>query len=523
MLRSASLAALSLLAVLVAACGGGSGSGDVDPATAVPRGAIFYLEVSVRPEGEVRESALDAAGKVLRTADPEAKIRELVDKAFAEGDDTDVSYERDVEPWLGERAGLWVSDRLDDNGDPGVVGIVATTDADKAQSAIEEGRKRNGEPPTTKRSHAGVDYQVDEDGFAYAVTDDFVLFGDEPELEQTIDATKGDSLADEDRYRDAIAGLDDNRLAHFFLDLKRVIDLGVRGEPGAAEQLRQLESLFPLSQLPPLGGAFLADGDRLAIDLVMHAASEDVLDRLGALGGGAGRSPLLGELPGDSWAALAAPKMGENLRRTFDQLAGAVGGSVVTEQLRREYGVDLERDVFSWMGDTAVFVRGDSVNELDGGLVIGVTDEDRARDAFGKLVGALQKAGGVRARPIRVPGAESAFAIRQPSMPAPIVFARGGDKVVLTYGEDAAVQALDPATKLADSDVYREAADALGNEVDPSILVSVPVIDSLVQSAGAADADWEQLRPYLETLTVFAIGGKREGSSALSRIAAGLK
>ena len=99
-IRAAALAA----ALLFAGCGGGGSSGEGDPATAVPADALFYAEAVVRPEGSQRDDALDAAGKVLRTDDPEARIRELLRDAL---DVDDFDYESELQPWLGERAGLW--------------------------------------------------------------------------------------------------------------------------------------------------------------------------------------------------------------------------------------------------------------------------------------------------------------------------------------------------------------------------------------------------------------------------------
>src|SRR5688572_2761676 len=88
-LRSAAL--VVLLAALVAACGGGSG-GEGDPATLVPSDAQFYAELVVPPEGSQREDALDAAGKVLLTDDPEAEIREFLQRTHE-----DFDYDRDFE------------------------------------------------------------------------------------------------------------------------------------------------------------------------------------------------------------------------------------------------------------------------------------------------------------------------------------------------------------------------------------------------------------------------------------------
>ena len=130
----------------------------------------------MRPEGDQSDDVLDAAGKVLRTDDPEAKIRELLDKAFKDSENPDTSYEKDIEPWLGEKAGVWVSGV--DRKDPGYVAVVATKDTEKAQEAIDEGIKDEG-GTIKERSYEGVDYQVDEDGVAAGIVGDFFTVGTE--------------------------------------------------------------------------------------------------------------------------------------------------------------------------------------------------------------------------------------------------------------------------------------------------------------------------------------------------------
>ena len=83
MSRAVLLALISVLCVAASGCGGSPASGGDDPAGAVPANAAFYAEATVRPEGDLRDDALAAAGKILRTDDPQAEIDELVAKAFA--------------------------------------------------------------------------------------------------------------------------------------------------------------------------------------------------------------------------------------------------------------------------------------------------------------------------------------------------------------------------------------------------------------------------------------------------------
>jgi hypothetical protein len=520
MIRAASLAALSLLAALVVACGGGAASGDADPASAVPAKAMLYAEVAIQPEGELREDALDAAGKVLNTPDPEAKIREFLDKALAEEGETDLDYDRDIKPWLGERAAVWLSTRLDDEGDPSGAVVVDVTDADKAMDAIRAGAKDEGRK-LTDGSHNGVDYLVDEDGDAAGVVDDeLLLIGPEAEVKSSIDAQKGDSLAEADRYKEGVDALEDERLAHFYMDLRTLFRLAMQSEPND-EDFQAFQQLIPIDKLPPVVGSFQANGERLALDVAVRGDSLKDLGPLAA-GWGGGSTDLLKELPGDSWAAFGTPNYGETLKQTLNAYAGMLGGPAMKQQLKNQYGIDIDADVLDWIGDVAFFVRGDTMQSLDGAAVIQVTDSGKAERGFTKLVGLLQAAGGVKARPVNVDGADTAFSVSSPDLPKPIVLARSSERVVIAYGGEAAKAAFSPSKKLGDSELYSAATDALG-DVDPALLLSMPAVVKLVEALGATDPSFEQARPYLDAYDVIAYGIEGGDDGGRFRFVAGLK
>ena len=503
--RIAWLVAAALALFLTACGGGGAGAGGADPASAVPRDALFYMEATVRPDGDLRSDALDAAGKILRTEDPEAKLLELLDTA------EEFDYERDVKPWLGERAGFWASARLDENDEPGVAGAIAVTDREAAEEAITASRERDG-LQARSRSHAGVDYKVDRDG-AYAFVDDFVLFGDEPELKRTIDALEGDGLADHEQYQTATEDLEGERLAHFYVDTRRLMELAAASDP---QQAQALKALIPFDRLPPVAGAFLADGSRLTVDVQAELPPGSGA-QLGPLVG-AGGSPLLEELPADVWGAQAMPRVGETIRATLGGFAGAIGGAAI----ERELGFDLERDLLSWVGDAAMFIRGDSVESIEFGVVLGVTDKAASEGAFGRIVGALRSRHRVNATPVEVDGAEIAFQWAGPA-PKPLVLARGEDKVVVTSGVAAAEDALSPDEELGDTELYERTTDLLGDDADPSFVLSMPGLVQLVDASGDAGAEWQQAKPYVEAFDVLALGGSADGGDARVRFVAGLR
>jgi hypothetical protein len=513
MLRATALVALSLLAALVAACGSGAAAGDADPATLVPPSAMAYVEVTVRPDGDLRGEATDAAGKALHTGDPEGKIRGLIDKALAE-DNRHLDYDKDIKPWLGQRIGFWFGTRLDRDGDPGGAALIATTDPDAALDAF---HKTSEAGHLTNRSYEGTDYEVDKDGVATGIVKDFLVTGPEPEFKQVVQASDGDSLAGADRYRKNLDQLDGNRLASFYVDLARAIELGQKADRGA-QDLSQLQSLLPFSKLPPLLGSFSADGDRLAVDVALKPDSANALGGLTGLGGA---SSLVGDLPGDSWLAFGAPKYGQQLDAMLNQMTGVFGGAA-RQQMKQQYGIDIDEDVLSWIGDVAVFARGDSPATLDGGAVIQVTDRDKATKGFGKLVGLLQAAGGVRATPISIKGADTAFAVKDSTTPKPVVLARSAEKVVVAYGVPAAEQAFSPSSKFGGSDVYGRAKDLLG-DVDPSLVLALPNVLRLVDASGEADADYARAKPYLEAYDAIALGYDGGSNGGRVRMVAGFK
>jgi hypothetical protein len=472
------VAALSAVVVLAAGCGGGGASGEGDPATVVPSDALLYTEVVVRPEGALRDDALDAAAKVLRTGDPEAEIRSLVDRAFE-----DFDYERDVEPWLGDRAAVWVSRNARDD-DPGLF-VVAATDTDEARTSLERSPRT-----TTERSYRGHEYLVDEDEVAVGVVDDFVAVGREENYRRTLDAAEGDSLAESDEYADAVDALEGERLAHFWVDLPALLGM------------HELARVVPLDDLPPLVGSLTADGSRLAVEVRLRGS------RVSVLGGAS--TPLLQELPGDSWAAAGSAELGESLREAIDRFAGGIGGLAIRRQVREETGLDLDRDLLDWIGHAGIFVRGTTPETLDGGLVIQATDDERAADAFGRIVGAAQVKAEVRAEPIDVAGADQAFELRTPR---PVVIARGSGRVVVTTGRAAAEAALGFRDRLGDTDLYAEAEELVGME--PGALVSMPQLLEL--------AELREAEPYLEAYSVLAAGSVVDGDEVIGRLAAGLR
>ena len=172
------------------------------------------------------------------------------------------------------------------------------------------------------------------------------------------------------------------------------------------------------------------------------------------------------------------------------------------------------------MGDFGVFVRGTSVAELDGALIVETKDEA----ASGRFISALERLaksqgqGAVQIGPLDAPGGGKGFTATGPEIPKPIhVFQKGG-RVVFAYGDAAASDAVNPANKLGDSADYTAARDSLGDYDISFFLLTKPILD-LVESTGAAtDADWQKAKPYLEPLNALVGGTSGDGDSLRSAV-----
>src|SRR3954471_6582936 len=134
------LSLLAVAALVLPACGGsGSSSGSTDPAGAAPATALVYGNVAVRPTGDLKDSVDAAATKILNGADPGQKIQQGIDQALSQAN---LNYDDDVKPWLGERAGFFLTS-ISRSSAGGAV-ILDSKDDDKATSTIEKALKDSG-------------------------------------------------------------------------------------------------------------------------------------------------------------------------------------------------------------------------------------------------------------------------------------------------------------------------------------------------------------------------------------------
>jgi Protein of unknown function (DUF3352) len=496
---------LAVLFGLVWGCGGGSGSGgDADPAKVLPARTTLYLEATVRPDGEQGDNASALLGKVLRTDDGPAKLQQLFDDAISE-DTNGATYERDVAPWLGQRIGLAVVMRS--GAEPGYIAAIATKDADKAADFV---AKQSQTDNAKKRTIAGVDAYLDEDTYT-GVAGDYVIVSDTAaDFRKAVKAEEdGGGLTTVDRFTSARDDLPEERLGALWLDPSRFAELAAAGTGGDAVANSILKSAF--GGLKPITAVLTAGKDTATIET-----------RAGGAFATASASEILKSLPGDAWAALGSADVGKGFEQALAKFGGGIGSAVVAQQVQQATGLSLRDDILSWIGDVAVYVKGESMADIRGAVVIEATDADKAAAAIPRLIGAARQQLGAPFSPVALTGADQAFSAPLPDGPGPVVVARADDRVVLALGEATAKAALSPDSTLGDSGLYDRAADALDGFAPSLIAAAAPALE-LIEDSAAGDPDFAKAKPYLETLDLAAAGSKRDGDAVRTRFALKVK
>jgi hypothetical protein len=509
-----SLAAMAAAgAVLLGAAGCGSSAGSssganagVDPAASLPASAPLYVEAQLRPEGDLKANVDAVARKVLRTNDPGQKVVDLLDRALNAKAGTD--YKADIEPWLGNRAGLAITALGAGGARPDVVAAIASNDDGTAQAFLDKEQAGN---PTTQRDYRGVTYRVDaRQDLAAAVVDHAVLVGTERGFKAAVDATRGDELADAPEFKRAREAVGTDGFGFLYVDPSRLLDVALSRAGGTAG-----------AQGPMLKGLLAGSGTR-SIAARLDVASDALRIDAAALGlktgAGAGDGPgAAAAVPADAWLSLGVGDVGGAVRRALAQAtqggAGAAGGldpGIVLQQLKGQLGFDLEKDLLSWMGDAAVFVRGTSMADLDGALVVHSKDPAASRRAIGELRRLLATFG---AKPGALHGGAGAdgLSLQVGSGHTTIEIAARGDRFVIAYGPRALDAALNGGgATLGGTQAFKTVAGLLGG-AKPSLFVDTPAVVRFIGSLAGSSPSFAKAKPTLHAFGPAAAGVSSDG------------
>ena len=558
-LATACAVALACLASALGGCGSSKSSAtNADPAGAVPAAAAVYAGATVLPSGAQKTAAEDVGRSLTHQSDPYLRLTALLQTPGSPR----LDFKHDIAPWLGEHAGVYLSSLgsssslltplADDllhgstaspypfaSGSAQGAIVLDTSDADKAQSFLNSQAAHAG---AHKASYKGVSYQATGGGLAFGLIDRFAVIGSEAGLHGVIDTTLGAaSLVHEGGYAKLLAAAPPQTLAHVYFN---PADAGssqstparaAAAGTGLSGVLRLLAGTRQSNiSLVPAPSSLSIDADSLTSG-TGHAAE-------GLLSSDPEAARALNELPGESWLALGVGHVGAGLAedvqglQSVTSLGSALGGSSgegasvsggfglkpLLESLTtplKLLGADTaqaKHDFASWMGSAGIFATGGSLLELKAAVSIESKDPSLSRAAVGKLAAELRKAGW-STTPASIPGTDAAVGARVSGLPVVLEIANGTDssghtRFVLGLAEASVEAALNPPNTMSEATTRQAAATALGEGIQPSLILDFPTLLSLFEGIGLTESpELSPLVPYLRSATTLAGGGHALG------------
>jgi Protein of unknown function (DUF3352) len=501
------LACVAVPAAILAGCGGGGGGSSVDvgPAAAVPANTPIYLDATVKPTGTAESNAKAALGKVLDTSDPGGKIASLIEDQ-AKSDGHPINVQQDIEPWLGEKAGIFFTSLGDDS--KGAF-VVETTNP---SASLAFAQKASGDTATdpAPQTYNGASYQVDksEPDQVFGTVGNFLVSGNLDGFKAAVDANSGDSLGDSSDFKDSIGALPSDRLGTLYTVPKTFID--ALGSQFDAQSKAAFEETAGDNLDVPVAGALTATAN--SFELEATGGSEGVETP---------ESSLIGGVPAQSWLALGIGDLGDSVKKSIDQLKDQIPNfDSVQQQIEQTTGSSLDQ-LTGALGDAVIYVQGTTQQTLTGALVVQSKDPDLTGRLLNQLQGLLQLGGTIK--PLQLSGGGTGFQMTDPSIPQPVEIAQQGDKLVIGYGAGSAEASLTPAQTLADSPAYTQAHDQISS-LGTDLFVDLQPIFTLAESSGAkSDPDFQQAKPYLDALSYVVTGSGSSGDKADFKAVLGLK
>jgi hypothetical protein len=509
------------------------GSASDDAVSLVPADAVAYGSVFLDPSTNQKRAIGDLLEKFPQAPNAEearGKLIELLDKGLAE---IDMNFEDDIDPWLGDQIAGWaqIPDDLGEqmggaapaSADSTPAAFMIASDDDEAALEFIETASANSEDELTDKSYEGADYMVNEaDGSAAGVIDGFLVIGTEMGFKAVVDVSGGeDSLAESETFSDATDELTEDRLATFYFDGAEFVDALEKSggaPPGAFES-----GSFGLfgGSLSPTAGALFAESDKVVFETTSEPG-DDEGQELPEISDG-----LLPDLPGDSWGAFGLSDLGTTLETAYGGLIESFAGGMSPEDLESQFeaqtGLDLREDLLSWMGDAGLFVSGTDPLSVGGGLVIESSDPATSSATIDQL-GTLLEQQGIPTVPLSAGGAEG-FAVQIPDPAATQrVVVLAGERVVIAYGEDAAVRAVEGSDPLSESEAFQGATEGLGDEFTASGYFDMDAIQELAEAAGASQfPEYEgEVKPWLDPFSYVTFGSRENGDRLVQRLVIGI-
>ncbi len=490
--------ALAALIAFAAGCGGGGSSGS-KVAELAPPGAPVFVEGALQPEGDLKSNTEAIAEQIAGIHNlGEYIVEKLESSAGNEGEPVD--FAKEIEPWLGERAGVFFEQLKEGNEFSGAGTIIESTDTEATQEFVDK-------------------HNEDNEGKVVGVVGDFLVVAEDQKVFNEVEeASEGESLAAEDTFSKAISAASDGSLADVYVDVGKLIDQSGGQISPTARQILQNAGIDP-SEATAVASV-VPGSDQVAVEFSSDLAGQE------APTGDA--SSLLGELPGDAFAGIAVSGFGKQLGEAIDSLdKQGIPGTIPPGQLKeglKQLGIDLEGLAGS-VQDAGVFATGNSESSLGGALVLS-TKGSNATDTVSSIVTLLHSA---HVEGVSVLGGKYAgFSVHSAELgDKPLVVAAKEGRLAIGYGLPATLDGLltekGKGKTLSEDSIYSDAVASLGDTPIAGFAdgrAALRLADALIPSS---DEGFAEAKKYLKSISFLALGSASQDELATAKLIIGLK
>lgn len=322
--------------------------GGPQPADALPDSVIAYASVDINPGASQKIEAVRALRKFpdLRErleVDEDDDIRKRIFEEAVAGTDCEdeVTFDDDIEPWLGDRAAIAAVDLGGD--EPSPVFALQVSDKDAAEQGVEALRECGGEGEPS-------------DDFSSAFNEGYLLISDgEDNAAKLVEEAAEGTLADDDGFAEWTDKAGGDGIISFYVSKRAAEVLLDVVPPEVSSQAGDVESA--LESFEGMAGAVrFADGG-LELEIAAEGGEEFV--------GDAELGDQLTQLPGDTAVAVGFGIPEDFAETLTDQLENAFGGqsdSMVAEA-EAQTGLDLPEDLQTLLGEAALLALGGDAPE----------------------------------------------------------------------------------------------------------------------------------------------------------------
>jgi hypothetical protein len=509
----------ALAAIAVAGCGGGSSSGGGgEPASLAPEKTPVYLEASLAPEAKASEELDALAQNVLGIENVGEYITEKIEDSVVVSEGEKFNFEAEVEPWLGEKVGLFLKEY--DGNDFKGGGIALETSNPGETEEFFEKHVEEATEEAEEGEFEGDKYWVSpEDESVVGVIGDYLAYGETlSDFEEMVETSEsGEGLNESSKFKEATEAAGTEGIGSVYVDIGGLIE-AAKGQIPA-----ESEAVFGMIGIEPRQATAVAT-------VVPHSEAVEIdfstdLTKANATLGDA--SKLLESLPATAVLGFASADFGKSFGEGIDALnETGIPGQIEPGELTATLGavgINLDKIAAS-LGDVGGFAEGSSAGSLGGAIEIETNDATEAKNTVSN-VGLLLRAAGTKG--VTAIGGELAgFSVRSAGLgPEPLIVGASGEKIVIAYGPKAAAQALRSNAKTLGSTADFEAAKgALGSTPISAFVDGGPAL-KLVDALLPADkqAKFDEAKPFLRKISYAAIGSESKGSTTTAKMIVGLQ